>query len=132
VGVDPERFRAAANARLTPEMKEWFSAYRTSSEPVRSAYAPILKVYAAGAGEPDRADCRKLESAVYELRTDGRALRAPDNHVEGSLRALYDAMARLGAACVEDRLDDARTNYRLVGQAMSEAGARLRPYGLTP
>jgi hypothetical protein len=79
-----------------------------------------------------RAACKEMNAASQALLADPQALAAPLASVSGPLATAYGEIHAAALACLAERADEQAAHLSAARGAMSEAGAALRPFQLSP
>jgi hypothetical protein len=120
--------------RLSQAMRSWHRQYAARSAAVSLALSQFGM--AARQSPPDTsrllAACRDLRAASQTLFADPQALSAPLATVAGPLTTAYTEIQAAAEACLASRTDEQAAHLSAARQAMSQAGAALRPFRLTP
>jgi hypothetical protein len=115
-------------------MRAWHRHYSQRSAAVSLALSQFGMV--ARENPPDMprllAACRGLRATTQVLLSDPQALAAPLATVAGPLTTAYTEIQATAVACLANRADDQAAHLAAARRAMSEAGAALRPFRLTP
>ncbi|MBV8201178.1 MAG: hypothetical protein JOZ15_11200 [Acidobacteria bacterium] len=81
---------------------------------------------------PQLAACKDLRATTQALLADPQALAAPLPAVAGPLTTAYSEIQAAAVSCLASRAGEQAAHLAAARQAMSEAGAALRPFALTP
>ncbi|HVR08071.1 MAG TPA: hypothetical protein VMW75_08490 [Thermoanaerobaculia bacterium] len=123
-----------AASELPRAMHAWHRRYTQRATAVSLALSQFGM--AARENPPDMprklAACRDLRAASQALLADPEALAAPLATVSGPLGTAYAEIQAAAAACLAYRGDEQAAHLAAARQAMSEAGAALRPFQLAP
>jgi hypothetical protein len=113
-------------------MAAWHATYQTKAAEVKRAVKPIFQRFRQGAQVDIVPSCTELTRAVPRMLDDSSLWASPDANVNQALRDAYQALGKVGQACVAGR--DNELNYLLVeaDQALTQAAKLLSPYGLAP
>jgi hypothetical protein len=132
VGAAPTQSNPADELPLA--MRAWHRHYTQRSTAVSLALSQFGM--AARENPPDMprqlAACKDLRAASQALLADPQALAAPLATVSGPLTTAYTEIQAAALACLAYRADEQAAHLAAARRAMSEAGAALRPFQLTP
>ena len=122
----------AAADDLRNRMAAWHATYQTKAADVKRAVKPIFQRFRQGAQVDIVPSCTELTRAVPRMLDDSSLWASPDANVNQALRDAYQALGKVGQACVAGH--DNELNYLLVeaDQALTQAAKLLSPYGLAP
>ncbi len=135
VGAAPAAPQGGSAADDLPRaMRAWHRRYAQRSTAVSMALSQFGM--AARENPPDRprqqAACRDLRASSQALLADREALAAPLATVSDLLTTAYSEIQAAAVACLAYRTDEQAAHLAAARQAMSQAGAALRPFQLTP
>ncbi len=134
VGDAPVSETQAAAERTASALRAWYRHYSGRSAAVTLALSQYGTASSAQPLNPTllRDACGKLLAAATALLDDPRALPAPLHDVSAALSTAYAEIRETAQACLAYRDQDRAAHLAAALRAMAEAGAALRPYGMTP
>ncbi|HET9210419.1 MAG TPA: hypothetical protein VFR03_08470 [Thermoanaerobaculia bacterium] len=117
---------------LRNRMAAWHATYETKAAEVKRALKPIFQRYREGAKVDIVPSCSELTKDIPRILDDSSLWTSPDANVNQALREAYQALDKVGHACLAGR--DNELNYLLseADQALDLAARLLSPYGLAP
>jgi hypothetical protein len=122
----------AAADDLRNRMTAWHATYETKAADVKRALKPIFQRFRQGAKVDIVPSCSELTKSIPQILDDASVWTSPDAGVNQALRQAYQALGKVGQACLAGR--DNELNYLLgeADQALDNAAKLLSPYGLAP
>ncbi len=117
---------------LRNRMAAWHATYATRAADVKRAVKPIFQRFRQGANVDIIPSCSDLTKTVPRMLDDSTLWASPDTNVNQALRDAYQALGKVGQACMAGR--DNELSYLLVeaDRALDQAAKLLQPYGLAP
>jgi hypothetical protein len=117
---------------LRNHMAAWHATYEAKAADVKRAVKPIFQRYRQGARVDIIPSCSELTKSVPRMLDDSSLWASPDANVNQALRDAYQAIGRVGQACMAGRENELSYLLVEVDQNLDAAARLLSPYGLAP